>query len=613
MLRLVHARPEDDMTAPVLHLPALHSDGSTPAARRAALRAMDDQELAERLVTLALDLRRVEAAPIARAASLPLGEVLASPFALRAVALGVEVGARAVHLELRARPDWPSSLGVAPEVNDPEHGVWDRGVLRSGKYQGFLADEAFAIYDPSHVAKWGPHEMMHRAAGFFWRADATRWEHYLGARLNELVPVVLFYGPEQAMRLDEGPFDRAAAGRAPSAKVDDARWRVEREAGLRHRALGAARILREGVAHFDRELAAIDEELTRGRRVRVPHPVLDASSDATAYVVGHYERLTSEPVGAVLSALPGALSIDEVGAYREHVERLFDRLLFAPLAIDLELSASRQQARTVWDLLHRTAHLGEGVEVELEPLLDGATEAMERAYAGQTIDVDRWRAKVSEQLVEEDARLVLADGTPEQAALEQLTEGLASVIPCTAALAGEDAPAQLARSEALWDRAPLAVRALRWLEGDDALTDMARFEHAIATARGDDQIEHLSAPFESDGPLVRSLAFERHRFEHDVVEVHAAFAAGEALSRPERAPGTWLIGAYQDEVAVLPCPDALAALWDTLGAEARDPSWIAAELDRSLGEVPEGWPEDGAAWVGELLAAGALGRLGPMP
>lgn len=593
-----------------LSLIGLPIEGASPASRRAALNRLSDEALAERLVMLALGLREADAKSIAGAASLPLGEAVASPFALRAVALGVEAGASAAHLELRARPDWPSSLGVAPEVADPDHGVWDRGVLKSGKYQGFLTDEALAIYDPSHVSKWGPHELMHRAASFFFRAGASRWEHYLGARLNELVPVVLWYGPEQAMRLDEREFDRAAAGRSPSAHVEDARWLVEDEPTLRRRAVLAAPILRSGVAHFERELAAIDEELARGRRVRAPHPFLDASSDATAYVVGHFDRLASEPVSLVLEgALPDALVSRDIGAYRDFIERLFDRLLFEPLALDLGLAASRRSARGLWDLLHRTAHLGEGVEHELEPLIDEARGAIERAHAGEPLALDAWRAKVSERLVEEDAELVLADGA-HGVALAQLGEGLASIVPCTWALMGEDAT-ELARSSALWDRAPLSLRAARWLEGQPALCDMARLEHAIASARSDDQIERLCAPATEASPeglLLSSRAFERHRFEHDVVEVHAAFSAGEPIAPPRLSPGAWLIGAYLDEVAVLPCPDALAALWERLD-EARDAAAIIEELDRTLGELPEGWPEDGEAWVRELLSAGALGRL----
>lgn len=590
-----------------MRLAALPIEGASPRERRTSLAKLSDAELAERLATMALSLREEDADAVATAATLPLAEVLASPFALRAVALAVDTGASTVHLELRARPDWASSLDVAPEVRDADHGSWDRGVLKSGKYQGFLADEAVALYDPSHISKWGPHELMHRAASFFFHPDASRWDHYLGSRLNELVPVVLWYGPEQAMRLDEGEFDRKAAGLSPSARLEEARWLEEDEAALRERARRAVPILRRGLEHFERELSAIDEELVRGRRVRVPHPFLDASSDATAYVVGHYDRLTSEPVTVALAALPDTLVHRDVGAYRDFVEELFDRLLFAPIELDFERAAAKRSARGLWDLLHRVAHLGDGIEAELEPLVDEAKRAMQAAMDGMPLSLEPWRARLERVLLEEDAAIVFADGI-HGLALEQLGEGLESVVPCTAALLEEGALEQLARSEALWDRAPLAARVQRWLE-DDALRDMARFEAAIASAGRDDQIERLTIPSEEpEGWLIASAAFERYRFEYDVVESHAAFSSGEPIERPRRSPGTWLIGAYFDDVSVLPCPDALHALWERLG-EARDAEWIAAELNRSLGDVPEGWPEDGAAWVRELLAAGALGRL----
>src|SRR5690606_16249972 len=133
-----------------LRLAALPIEGASPRERRTSLAKLSDAELAERLATMALSLRDEDADALATAATLPLAEVLASPFALRAVALAVDTGASTVHLELRARPDWASSLDVAPEVRDADHGSWDRGVLKSGKYQGFLADEAVALYDPSH-------------------------------------------------------------------------------------------------------------------------------------------------------------------------------------------------------------------------------------------------------------------------------------------------------------------------------------------------------------------------------------------------------------------------------------------------------------------------------
>ncbi len=597
-------------------LAAFTAPGPTPASRRAALAAESDAELTEQLVALALALRSVDPAPLARFAWLPLGEAVASPFALRAVALAVEVGARAVQLELRARPDWPEALGVASEVRDPDHGGWDRGVLESGKYQGFLADEAFATYDPSHVSKWGPHELLHRAAGVFHRPGASRWEHYLGARLNELVPVVTWYGPEQVMRLDEGAFDRAAAGRSPRAPLELARWRTEDEAALRARAARSVALLRAGLEHFERELAAIDAELAHGRRVRVAHPSLDASSDATAYVVGHFDRLRSPAVEQVLTILPEAFVTRDVGAYRDRVEALFDRLLFAPLDPDLERAAALGSARGLWDVLHRIAHLGEGMEAELEPHLD---EAGRTLAAGGALDLEGWRERLTEGLAEEEAALVRADGWSAHA-LGQLADGLASVVPCTATLLGDEALQALAASEALWDRAPLAARVERWLDG--ALRDLCRFERGLATAGRDDQVEQLAVPIDElpedldEGRLVRNEGFRVHAFEHAVVETHAAMAAGEEAERPARAPGRWLIGGFFDEVAVLPCPDAVAEAWAALEGRALPFGELVARIDAGLDaafddvERVEGWPEDGEAWVRELLEAGALGWMG---
>ena len=213
----------------ILTLPAMpRPSGSTPAARRRALARATDDEIGEHLVELAKGLRALDAAvydPIAAAAGLPLAEVIASPFAVRMVAMALQRGATTVHAELRRVITWPKAFAGEHGTRDPEHGVWDRGVLQLGKYQQFLQDEPFAIHHPDHVSKWGPHELMHRACGFFYRPGCTRWELYLGARLNELLPVVTFYGHEQVMRLDEGEFDRREEPRRPHRRRALARGR----------------------------------------------------------------------------------------------------------------------------------------------------------------------------------------------------------------------------------------------------------------------------------------------------------------------------------------------------------------------------------------------------
>ncbi|MDQ3037136.1 MAG: hypothetical protein M3Y87_32380, partial [Myxococcota bacterium] len=339
------------MKRPVI--PALAApSGATPAARRRALLLEKDDVVAERLVALARSMRAAVATiaePLASAAHVPYGEAIASPFALRMIAMAVERGASTVHVELRRVLDWPRLLRGGEGTADAMHGVWDRGALRLGKYQQFLQDEPFAAYHPDHVSKWSPHELMHRACGFFYRPGCTRWELYLGARLNELLPVSTWYGLEQAMRLDEGAFDRVAAGRAPAARLEDARWITDDPRALRQRALRAVPLVRQSIEHVERELTAIDEEMRTGRRVRVPHAFLDASSDALAYVAGHGPRLERNG-RAIADLVPAALDrFEDVGAYREHIEARLDALLFAPLSLDAERARALREARTLWD------------------------------------------------------------------------------------------------------------------------------------------------------------------------------------------------------------------------------------------------------------------------
>ena len=551
--------------------------------RRRGLLALDDGALGERLAAMAVALReeRRAAVEIATFASLPLAEVLASPFGLRAVALGVEAGSTNRHHELRFMIDWGDALRGDASVEDARHGTWERGALQVGKYESFLADEPFATYDPSHSSKWGPHELMHRAAGFFHRADASRFELYLGARLNELAPVMLWYGPEQTLRLDEGAFDREHAGKHKSASVERALWLHAGEAELRERAILAAPILREGIAAFERELLAIDEELASGRRVRVAHPFVDTASDATAYVVGHERRLRDPAVESVLACVPDGSRFTSIRAYRAHVEALFDRLLFGAIEVELERASLRRAGREAWDLVLRAAHAGEDVE----PVLGDLRADLARAERGETIA--DWPSRLAERV---SVEAVLEDGSAARPALAQLADGIASFAPCTRALVDLEA---LARSEAMWDRAPLDERVARFVT-DPVLQDMLRLERVIAGAARDDRVERLGEDEgEDDSLLVRSDAFAVHRFAHDVVSMHAAVSAGEDAPTPSRQACAFLVGAYGDDVSILPLSDIEIAMWDRLG---RETITIAGVIE-ALGDD---------AWIAELIGAGAV-------
>lgn len=601
-------------TTRTLELPGMPApSGATPAARRHALIVQSDALLIDRLVAMASALRAggpERFAPLARAAGLPLGEVVASPFAARMVALAVSRGATTVHGELRRVIDWPRALRGGRGTADALHGVWDRGVLRLGKYQQFLEDEPFAAYHPDHVAKWGPHELMHRACGFFLRPGCTPWELYLGARLNELLPVVTWYGAEQVMRLDEGAFDRAAAGASPSAEVGRARWLHDPTRPLRARARESVSIFREGLLHLDRELRAIDEEISTGRTIRVAHEFLDASSDALAYVAGHGARLarTGESIAALV---PCALDrFEDVRAYRTFVEERFDALLFAPITLELEggviggEARRLREARTVWDFVQRGLQLGSRAAARIAPEA-GADVARAVRGEGAPIDVRAWRARVEAE-VGPDA-IATGDRELGALALSQLADGLASCAPRTLEEKGDRVVRALATSDELLDRAPLATRLARVLAGkrDAKHAALARLEASIASAqRSDDRVEHLGAPASAlpdaldDALLVASTAFHVARFDRDALALHAG-------QRAAGGPHAYLIGAYAGEVSIVPVGDAIVTAFEVLRLRPLGAGEFSELLPAEL---------DARAWIAALIDAGAIAwapRLAP--
>ncbi|MEZ4250145.1 MAG: hypothetical protein R3B99_18085 [Polyangiales bacterium] len=520
---------------------------------------------------------------LADAAGLPLGEVVASPFGLRAVALGVAAGATCAHVETRALLPWPERFGQAATA-DEAHGIWDAGRLHVGKYQSFQADAAPASFDPAHVAKWGPHEMLHRAVGFFFAPDATRFEHYLGARLNELLPVALWYGHDQVARLHEAEFVRADA--KPEAKVEDAQWLFESEAGLKQRVRRTHAALLTGLIHFRGELLDVDREIATGRVVETTVELggarLNAASDATAYVVGHGERLRDPIVSALLASLPESLGrFDSIAAFRRQVEQVHDRLLFERIRVDAEALDAARSRRTLWDWLHRAAHTGLDVRALVK-------KARPELAGEKPVDEGRWLERLVATLGEEIAGAVLADGVG-GIALGQLREGLHSVTPRVEAALDDEALSSFATSRHLLARAPLARRLDAFLEDAEAPTvvrELATLERAIAEVRPNDEATHLSEAVPSrlkGGVVLANRSFRVVEATHDVVALHAG---GEAVE------GTfaWVVGAHDDGVSLLPCQDD--------------------ELVFFRAAVNEAQPVEGAPvsreWLREALVAGAL-------
>ena len=589
-------------------------EGPDHRARRAALASASDEALTAHLVSLALGVRSVgpdALEALASAAGLPLGEVVASPFAVRMVTMAVEHGAFTVLGDLRHVLSWPDALQGEEGTSDPDHGVWDRGVMHRGKYQQFLQDEPCATFHPEHVSKWGPHELMHRACGFFLRPGMSRWEHYLGARLNEVLPVVTWYGFEQAMRLDEGAFDRAASGRKPEAPRSEARWLDEDASALEARARAAVPRLREGLAHLERELAAIDEEMATGRRVVLPHPVLDASGDALAYVAGHHARLLAAAPALAALVPRSAGRFEEVGAYRHAIEAKADALLFAPITFDAEMASVRRDARRLWDLAQRGLQLGGRAARGVAALCPELGAELEAAFErGAPVAVEPWRARLLRACGTESKTVGATGGAGEgEPSLVQLAEGLASCAPVSAKARGAGAPSRLAgfaASPSMLRRARLGARWAAFLavEGTEEHAELARFEAALADAgAGDDRVERLSErdalPAKLAGvQIVASAVFRDVRFTLDVAALHAG-------GRGKAGPHDLLIGAHLGEVAVVPAPAHVRTALAWLAEGPRPALDVVARLEAA--SVEPGWPADGRAWLEELVEAGVVG------
>lgn len=558
----------------MIHLPGLEGVGSDAGSRRRELSSRRDEELTRQLVDWMLSLRTVDAAKLAQLARLPFPEVIASPFGLRAVALGVELGVSAMHRETRSiLPTQGWSYGVT----DPSHGRWERGTLHVGKYQSFQADSPFAVFDPQHVAKWGPHEMLHRAVGFFFREDMSRFELYLGARLNELLPVVTWYGHDQLARLDDDVFDRARAAAKRSVNLSEVKWWTESEEDLQRRVRRTLHHLRAGIEHFENELEVINEELGTRRRISsprfVPGAKLDAASDATAYVVGHWERMNVPAVRAVLERVPHLSSIP---ALRERVETVHDRLLFG--AIDIGTTRRVRATRQVWDWLLRCAMLDSDRTIAMlkdPPPLD---------------QVDEWTTRI-DAAFGVDADIVLADGGL-GVDLTQLVDGVMSVAPRTHDALPDGWEDEFVDCTHFWDRAPLQQRLGRWIDEQDLppwVRELLWFEELVAREPVDDAVPHLVDP---DGDFImRSERFTLFVANHDVVAVHI----GALITAPPSDSG-WLVGHVDGEVAVLDVDRSVRRVWEELGHSAMRFDDVCSIL--------------GVEAVNSLIRLGALGRVG---
>lgn len=600
-------------------------EATTYSERRMWLLSASEEEIASQLESMVLALRTCapSLAQISSWAGAPVGEIAASPFTLRAVALGVQAGAYCVPHELRALVE---SDDVDESILDPDHGVWDRGVLMTGKYQSFQHDDPLLTRNPNHMARWTAHEMLHRAGGFFWSPTLHRWELYLASRLNELVPVVHWYTTDSWLRTQHDGFDRVAEGAVREIPDETLDWLNLEIETLRPRIRAGAKVLRAAVEHFEEEIADVAREIATGAVVARARAVgdsarLDASSDAMAYVVGHYARLKAKNVGAVLTHLPEihAWRDESVSAYLTRTEALFDALLFGTISLDGASIATRRLERERWDVLLRAAHHAETRHGRLRALMNDVV-------SGSVFGRDALREAMQARLGTAPTEFALCDGSAlSLSALEQLENGLRSFAPISVdrwqalgtyevlvqALVGDD---RFHRRVRLDERLDAVVRA----HCDEATQALFQWECALAQGAAPDVgAQTLGLDVDEDeivhsALLVASTAFRRLRVDYDLLAWIDALQEDLQSPPPARLARSYtiLVGNWRDELQVIPAPRGVLALLDLL-AEGT-PMHVSEALlhleqgEQSIPDLANEWPDDADSWLWDLLAAGVV-------
>jgi hypothetical protein len=606
----------------------LHIDGQdTPAARRHALVALDDLSLAEWLGNRVLLLRAAAVETKDRLASFvgaPQAEVCGSPFGWAAVAMAANDGVAHAHLEFRVQPQWPDDLRADAQVADPMHNVWQAGILHIGKYESFLQDEPLCTYNPNHMAKWTPHELTHRVCRFFWREGASAWEHYLGSRLNELVPIVLWYGLDEVVRGDDAGFDRDCSTARPWSEPGDLEWLFCDDATLRARAGRCVPHLRWALNHFETEWSAITREAGQGVRVPTPTPELDASSDALAYVVGHRRRLESSTFRRMAQNLltAGEHYDDTIAESMARVERCLDDLLFQTPVFDESRALCRLAARALWDGVQLKAQEGWDAFRPLMPTLPALKATFDELWAGEAGETPMQSAALaslaggSVDLGELGLIHVQALGST---SFEVLKDGLSSLCPrLLQRLSGGDGAALDRVLVELRDRSQtdgrrnLHYRMEKCVEGYEG--ELLTLEAAIAmSTTTEDEIELLCELPESlvdlDWADLDCVPNSNVRFVEQKCASHMLLQDPELQVLPSSPTGTLAVVYIRGAASVVVVSAGIRVLWGQLLEQGSMSVTSALDIldqnDRDY--FDEELPESSEDWFGEMVEAGIFG------
>jgi hypothetical protein len=432
----------------------------------------------------------------------------------RAALLAAEGGRAFFHHELRERVAMPANQ--VPEIAVWEAGtvpIWNRGVLEEPKYFSFFLDTPFPAFNPNHRRKWRPHELLHGAMRFFWHPQMTRFEMYVGSRINELLPVVHWYGFDEIFRprcerhrgaqLYQEYCATCEAAARPYWETTP-QWRAER----REQALTWAE---RGLEHFELEWRACHDEIRTGRVHPVDRPKLDSSSDAIGYMRSHWNRMTAWSFGVWAETFlsEGIDYFSSLGRYMEHLGQTTRRLLGGEVGVESEQYKMLRSRRAVQDVAYRiylamdwldenSAALGE-VEARLMPALEQAAHHVHHVLDDEqladysddvVLDLLKAFGSVRDRFPDEIARAVGALGytwcEPERFARaggDLLCAGLRDALPSSADALGDSLDAhahRFALSDEFSSHGRLAARFADWLQGQKAAANLEPAESPAA-------------------------------------------------------------------------------------------------------------------------------------
>ena len=516
-------------------------------------------------------------------AGAPKQDYVRSPAALRVGRLAQAEGIFCFHFEQRVALALPEHWIEPGCERDAAAPGWSNGVLVERKYQSFRHDLMIASFHPGHRGKWTSHELCHALVGFAWRADATPLFHATAARLAELLPVVLYYYFDE-LRLQRCP-DHAFGG---GALYRDYCPRCERCAGFRAVApaedLSAVQI---GLRYLDAEMAAIARSLRQRRPISHRHGSLDLCSDGLAYARAHRRRLNSQAFRRWVALFGAAGMHHTLEAMQARIEQVARAILLGhPLA---PLVGHRAWAHQ--DLAMRLLHIREETSGEAAAaLLVMAQKLAQHASIAAVLDD---YAALSEAYVLPPREVVAAVGYALPAAggrsHAQVRQGLLSAVPLCMQLlaaAGVEPVAPFIAAAPL-QRAPLAVRFARWLTTSEpgVVAELAHFEAALLTARGDEVAAALGADPGADGAAL-AAGFVVLCGQHDIVAVAELVGAGcfEAMRRAGRI----VLTGHELKADAAPV-DALVIGRDAAGKlllVSVAPAVAAALLRNELGAIP---------------------------